>query len=371
MTRILGILLLSLLLSIKSSGQDVSKISSKFFYFINTYQLDSLESLLDSDFLLIRQYYLGNDDDKFKFLNQTIPDLNKFNSRYEVLESYLGTDRTSKFIVEEQGEFQRIHRFQPLTFIYTISSNRSKLTYITIDTTNGFTKFYADYEIAWDSFIQWVGLHHSEVSIEGLLAERKLILAYLKEYENDSIFCFRKKTDEYIVSYLDTTSGNELIGQVVIKAKFPNVYTDTFYSMAIVNINLEWVCIDKYERIILKPFIYDNGPDYIQEGLFRFVENNKIGFANSDGRKIIMAKYDFATPFKNGISNYTKGGQREYDKGGEHWWWTGGYESGYINQDGTEFIRVTKLKKNNREVWTKDKKHYILNTNGQIIKRLK
>jgi hypothetical protein len=188
---------------------------------------------------------------------------------------------------------------------------------------------------------------------------------------------FGQKSKDYLISYSDTTTGEELIGykdkfgKIIIYAKYTHVYTDTFYSMAIVLKKWEWVGIDRSEKVILKPFIFDNGPDYIEEGLFRFVENNKIGFADINGRKIIKAKYDFATPFENGLSEYTLGGHREYEKGGEHWWWTGGYESGFINHKGQEFIKATEFKNNKREAWTKDKKHFLLNKQGQIIKQLK
>ena len=136
---------------------------------------------------------------------------------------------------------------------------------------------------------------------------------------------YEQKSKDYLISYSDTTTGEQLIGykdklgQIIIEAKYTHVYTDTLYSMAIVLKNYEWVGIDKNENVILKPFIFDNGPDYLEEGLFRFVENNKIGFADNAGHKIIKAKYDFATPFENGLSEYTLGGQREYEKGGEHW----------------------------------------------------
>lgn len=180
-----------------------------------------------------------------------------------------------------------------------------------------------------------------------------------------------------MISYTDTTTGEELIGfkdkfgKIIIDAKYTHVYTDTLFSMAIVLKNGEWLGIDKEENVILKPFIFDNGPDYLEEGLFRFVENNKIGFADINGRKIILAKYDFATPFENGLSTNILGGQREYDKEGEHWWWIGGYESGYINHDGKEFTQLTELKDNRRQAWTKDKKHFLLNSEGQIVKQLK
>lgn len=188
---------------------------------------------------------------------------------------------------------------------------------------------------------------------------------------------FAQNSKDYLISFTDTTSGQELIGykdrfgKIVINAQYTHVYPDTFNSMAIVLKNKVWIGIDKKEETILKPFIYDNGPDYIEEGLFRFVENNKIGFSDIEGRKIIKAKYDFAAPYENGLSEYTLGGHKEYEKGREHWWWTGGYENGYVNHEGQEFEKVTELKKNIREAWTKDKRHFLLNKQGKIIKQLK
>src|SRR5664279_194947 len=125
-----------------------------------------------------------------------------------------------------------------------------------------------------------------------------------------SNFAFGQKRD-YLISYVDTISGRELIGfksksgEIIIKAEFKHTYTDTLYSMAIVLKNSEWVGINRKGKIILVPFIYDNGPDYIEDGLFRFVENGKIGFANSDGHKTILPQFDFATPFEDGMSEYT------------------------------------------------------------------
>lgn len=190
-------------------------------------------------------------------------------------------------------------------------------------------------------------------------------------------FAFGQNKKSYLISYSDTTTGEELfgykdqLGKIVINAKYSHVYTDTLFSMAIVLKKWQWVGIDKFENVILFPFIYDNGPDYVQEGLFRFVENDKIGFANIDGQKIVNAKYDFATPFENGLSEFTLGGQIEYEKGGEHWWWKGGYEKGFVNYFGQEFMKVSKLKNNRRHAWTKDNKHFLINKQGKIIKELK
>jgi hypothetical protein len=185
---------------------------------------------------------------------------------------------------------------------------------------------------------------------------------------------FGQKREDYLISYIDTTSGQELIGfkskngEIIMKAQFDHTYTDTFYTMAIVLKNNEWIGIDRNEKIILIPFMYDNGPDYVKEGLFRFIENNKIGFADLEGNKKILPQFDFATQFEDGLSEYTLGGHRIYEKDGENWYWAGGYENGYLNKIGARFKKVTGLKNGHRQAWTTNNKHVLLNENGQIIK---
>jgi hypothetical protein len=52
-----------------------------------------------------------------------------------------------------------------------------------------------------------------------------------------------------------------------------------------------------------------------------------------------------------------------------HWTWGGNItESGYLTKDGQEYEEVTELKRNKREAWTKEKKHFLLNKKGEIIK---
>jgi hypothetical protein len=192
-----------------------------------------------------------------------------------------------------------------------------------------------------------------------------------------NILTFGQKNKEYLVSFIDSTSGINLIGykttagKITIKAQFSQTSTDTLTSMAIVLLHSEWLGIDKNGQVILKPFIYDNGPDYIEEGLFRFVENNKIGFANAEGKKIIAAKFDFVTPFSNGFSEYYLGGYRVYEKNQEHWFWKNYREKGYLNKSGQRFKKINKLKNNQWLAWTLDNKQVLLDKNGVVLKNKK
>jgi len=52
-------------------------------------------------------------------------------------------------------------------------------------------------------------------------------------------------------------------------------------------------------------FLYDNGPDYPSDGLFRIVKDSKIGYANLDGQIIIEPQFKCAQPFTDGKAEVT------------------------------------------------------------------
>ncbi|WP_294311663.1 WG repeat-containing protein [uncultured Chryseobacterium sp.] len=64
---------------------------------------------------------------------------------------------------------------------------------------------------------------------------------------------------------------------------------------------------DRKGNFLYRPFAYDNGADYFSEGLRRFVKNGKVGFADRNGKVIIEAKHDFASPFHYGYAAYCNG----------------------------------------------------------------
>ena len=69
-----------------------------------------------------------------------------------------------------------------------------------------------------------------------------------------------------------------------------------------------WYRINKNGEIVFESVYHDNGPDYYSEGLSRFIHfsrNNpspKVGFHNLEGKIIINPRFDFASPFRNGVS---------------------------------------------------------------------
>lgn len=69
--------------------------------------------------------------------------------------------------------------------------------------------------------------------------------------------------------------------------KYKMIFTEIFDNFAIVvNSENKVVAINKNEELLYEVFVYDNGPDYINDGLFRIIKNKKIGFANEQGDQL-------------------------------------------------------------------------------------
>lgn len=83
-------------------------------------------------------------------------------------------------------------------------------------------------------------------------------------------------------------------------------------------------------------FQYDNGDDYVNEGLYRIVDRKgRIGYADSTGRTVIRPRFAFGYPFVEGKARVTDSGARIMvaGSGGEHWYWQSD-EWYYIDKQG-------------------------------------
>lgn len=63
--------------------------------------------------------------------------------------------------------------------------------------------------------------------------------------------------------------------------------------------------LDATGKELYEVFGFDNGPDYVEEGLFRIVIDEKIGYANEDGEIVIQPQYSCAYPFEDGKAMVT------------------------------------------------------------------
>lgn len=72
-------------------------------------------------------------------------------------------------------------------------------------------------------------------------------------------------------------------------------------KLTMLEIDHKWVLVDEQKKVQYEVFLYDNGPDYPSEGLYRVVKNGKIGYADAATNAIVIApQYDCAYPFENG-----------------------------------------------------------------------
>ena len=84
-----------------------------------------------------------------------------------------------------------------------------------------------------------------------------------------------------------------------------------------------WTTINNKGEKLFYAFSFDNGPDYVEEGLFRIINDEMLmGFADTLGNVIIKPQFAFVCPFKDGKAEVTYTGEKKaLDDYGEHWTW--------------------------------------------------
>lgn len=106
-------------------------------------------------------------------------------------------------------------------------------------------------------------------------------------------------------------------------------------------------------------FHYDNGDDYLAEGLRRIVDDSgKIGFADEKGRVIISPRYAFAFPFEGGRAKATFEGE-SVAEGEYHRWVSPAWF--YIDRNGH---KISKL--NPAETIEQRLKEYVADKDARI-----
>lgn len=121
--------------------------------------------------------------------------------------------------------------------------------------------------------------------------------------------------------------------------KYEMILSDTLIHFAFVySPEMGIVAIDQNEQILFKPLIVDNfQPDMPHYGLFRIVENEKIGFANMNGEIILPAHFEAVKSFQDSIAAFCVGCKMEYDEL-EYGYWSGG-KWGFINLKGDTLVK--------------------------------
>ncbi len=139
---------------------------------------------------------------------------------------------------------------------------------------------------------------------------------------------------------VDTSEGDrygyqDASGAVAVKPRFlvANEFSDS--GLAAVVDESGWAYIDTRGEVVVRPFVFDNGPDPFSEGLARFERDGRFGYFNEQGKQVIEPRFDFGRPFSEGLAAVCTGCVRE--QAGEHWTVSGG-KWGYIDKSGDEVI---------------------------------
>jgi hypothetical protein len=121
-------------------------------------------------------------------------------------------------------------------------------------------------------------------------------------------------------------------GKIVIPAVFHHAY-EFNGRLAAVLTDEGWRFIDvKGKTQDIRPFIFDNGPDYYEDGLCRFVKDGKVGFLDYKSEIVIAPlDYHFVNAFSDDLAVVCMGCKR--DVSDEHGGWKGG-TWGFIDKKG-------------------------------------
>lgn len=123
--------------------------------------------------------------------------------------------------------------------------------------------------------------------------------------------------------------------------RYSYCFTDTFRKYAIViDSGRGIVGIDRNETILYNVFIFDNGPDYPSNGLFRIKIAGKIGYADATtGKVVVKPQFACAWPFEDGLAKVALDCQTHHM--GEHSTWVSDHWF-YINKAGVRISRGVK-----------------------------
>jgi hypothetical protein len=109
--------------------------------------------------------------------------------------------------------------------------------------------------------------------------------------------------------YGESCAYVDAAGAVVIpRGTFESCFSETFKTFAYVadkRFGRKIVAVNRNREPVFEAYLFDNGPDYPSDGLFRIKRNEKIGYADVTGRVVIAAAYAGAEPFEDGAARVT------------------------------------------------------------------
>lgn len=130
-------------------------------------------------------------------------------------------------------------------------------------------------------------------------------------------------------------------GRVVLPAQYFTAEEFNAQGVAAVTTEDGPVWIDASGKELLRAFLFDNGHDYFEDGVARYVDQGKVGFCDAGAAIVIPAQFDFVRPFSGGLALFCQGCAVRCRPGdGEHCPILGGVW-GYVDRGGRIAIAPT------------------------------
>jgi hypothetical protein len=183
MKRNSSILILLLGLSfLVSYGQNLKpNPANKFLFFLNNFQVDSLQTLLADNFQFIHAYTTDTND-KAYFINKYVPISKNFNGKFRIIKATDGRQITD-FLVEDQSDyFKYLNIDYPKWKIQIITNGQEKISCMTIDTTEYYQTYLTQTKKKGKQFERWLKKKYPDETNEILYNTSGLLIQRLKEY---------------------------------------------------------------------------------------------------------------------------------------------------------------------------------------------
>ena len=121
----------------------------------------------------------------------------------------------------------------------------------------------------------------------------KLVRVSVNEYELGEDFCYLNQKGDTVIPY----------------GRFTHSFSDTIITFGIVvektGDRHDLIGINQKGQRLYEIHWFDNGPDYIEEGLFRILRDGKTGFADTTGKIVIEPQFECAEMFVDGQAKVT------------------------------------------------------------------
>jgi hypothetical protein len=177
----IAILIVSLLIIDSCTQKTTSIPSPSFFNFLNTYQADSLQTLLADNFKIKRTFAIEKTD-RIHFFEYHIPVSSNINSKFKVLKFEI-SGKSEKYLIEEESDFIKLLDIDhPRWIITLIKDSSNKIETAIFDTTDTFRKYLNQSEAKGRGFFKWLEHSFPVETTDSLYATRGLMRKRLIEY---------------------------------------------------------------------------------------------------------------------------------------------------------------------------------------------